>query len=127
MHKQTLKGKAECGGREEASLGKKPRAVIMLDLSCILEPTPGQKVAEAPVTGGGGGGGARGGLYLSGRHTVLSQSHRLPKFNITVVLNAADNVQYTAIKGMPFSVVVFVIVVVSGGGGGSGGAGDGGG
>jgi hypothetical protein len=108
-------GRKNKGGKSGRVMGKAKGQVegaAFFDLSCIIDPldvpkrggAEGKEVqrnvyvedeymqgSEKPFT-------RKGGLYLSGGRMVTRNSHLLPDFHITAVLNAADNVYYTTIE-----------------------------
>lgn len=110
------------GKEGRPAFGKKGQWVTRqtLDLSCIIEPVdhpPRPRSArereaeeeeeDSQMAVAGRKRGAlpprrRGGLYLSGARTVTRDSHLLPEFHITAILNAADNVAYKSVAG-PFT------------------------
>ncbi|ELR21101.1 uncharacterized protein ACA1_282870 [Acanthamoeba castellanii str. Neff] len=111
------------GGKSGRVMGKykgrggPPATLATLDLSCILDPVvvdggngsekscggevkwrdddeEEEEVGEKPFT-------RKGGLYLSGGRTVTRDSHLLREFHITAIINAADNVHYSTVEGLP--------------------------
>jgi hypothetical protein len=120
-------GRKNKGGKSGRVMGK-AKAVegsSFYDLSCIIDPLDVPKRAaeekvhrnvyvedeyvqesEKPFT-------RKGGLYLSGGRIVTRNSHLLPDFHITAVLNAADNVYYTTIEGTPSLDLVRVLIPAS--------------